>query len=214
MTNDDQGGSALRALWRESERRLYPLATTSPERYERVVRIARRLADDLSDAGDAEQLTALWPESGGAVERAAGALSMAFDDLPVDDLAGVGFALRDAEIRANAHKQAQQDIVDQARTEGNTWARLHETGDLASGLASPYQAIDLHLTSGAAIVSAVESDPMTGRPNHVLTVIRMDPETAEPIDIDPGIAEVQEFVDPEKFLRARDQLTGVIEALQ
>ncbi len=213
MKNTDESGNAIRALWRESERRLYPLATTAPERYERVVRVARRLADDLSNAQNAKQLDAAWPESRDLVEQAATALGLSLSDLPVDDLAGVGFALRDAELRANAHQEEQRSIVEQARADGNTWARLHETGELASGLASPYQTIDLHLSSGAAIVAAVESDPMTGRPNHVLTVILMNPETGEPVDIDPGIAEVQEFSDPQKFLSARDQLTSFIDSM-
>ena len=208
MSSDESG---LQALWRESERRLYPLATTSPERYERVVRIARRVADDLSSVSKASELTKAWSNRGSVVEKAAAALSLVAGDLPVDDLAGVGFALRDAEIRATAHEQAQTDIVAAAREQGNAWARLHETGDLSTGLASPYQTIDLHLESGAAIVAAVESNPMTAKPNHVLTVIKMDPVTAAPVDIDPGIAEIEEHDDPEAFLAARDRLVTFIE---
>ena len=125
----------------------------------------------------------------------------------------MGFALRDAEIRASEHERQQARIVETARSEGSAWARLHETGDLSSGLASPYQTIDMHLATGAAIVAAVESNPMTARANHVLTVIRMDPETAVPVDIDPGIAEVEEHDDPQEFLAARDRPVTLIEGM-
>jgi len=178
-----------------------------------VVQIARRVADDLLTIDDADQLTAAWSDGQRWVEDAAAALSMVLGDLPVDDLAGVGFALRDAEIRASEHEQQQARIVETARSEGSAWARLHETGDLESGLASPYQTIDMHLATGAAIVAAVESNPMTARANYVLTVIRMDSETAVPVDIDPGIAEVEEHDDPQEFLAARDRLVALIEGM-
>ena len=121
-------------------------------------------------------------------------------------IAGVGFALRDAELRALAHRQEMIDLIAASRGRGDEWAQLHETGDLAHGLLAPYSAIELHLESGAAVVSSVEPNPVDGSANHVLTVIRMDPTTGEPVDIDPGIAETEEYRDAAEFTSARAAL--------
>lgn len=213
MTTDERQGAGLRAQWKESERRLYPLATTSPDKYERLVRIARALADDLATVRDETHLTDAWSGHEQLVERSVGSAGVVLGDLPVVDVAGVGFALRDAELRASAHQDEQMRIVAEARAFGEAWATLHETGDLASGLAAPYQSIELHLATGVAIVSSVESNPMTARANHVLTVIRMDPMTAAPTDIEPGIAEIQELDDLESFIGARRALHALVESL-
>ncbi len=77
----------------------------------------------------------------------------------------------------------------------------------------PYSAIHLHLTTGAAIVSSVEQNPVDGQVNHVLTVIRMDSTTGEAVDIDPGIADVQEHADAAVFLEARTSLIEQINAM-
>jgi hypothetical protein len=134
-------------------------------------------------------------------------------DLPAVHIAGVGFALRDAELRASAHQGDQIQIVAEARSSGAAWAKLHETGDLSVGLADPYQSIELHLATGVAIVSAVESNPATMLPNYVLTVIRMDPVTAVPTDIDPGIVDVQELNDVDSFTTAQGQLYALVESM-
>jgi hypothetical protein len=134
-------------------------------------------------------------------------------DLPAVHGAGVGFALRDAELRASAHQGDQIQIVAEARSSGAAWAKLHETGDLSVGLADPYQSIELHLATGVAIVSAVESNPATMLPNYVLTVIRMDPVTAVPTDIDPGIVDVQELNDVDSFTTAQGQLYALVESM-
>ncbi len=204
---------ALRAQWKEAERRMYPLATTAPAKYEQVVRIARQLANDLASVTTETDLVAAWDDHGQRTGVAAANANVPLGDLSGVDVAGTGFALRDAEIRSLGHQRDQQQLVAAAHARGDAWVRLHETGDLSRGLYDPYQAIDLHLASGAAIVASVETEPSTGAANHVLTVIKMDPFSGVPTDIEPGIADVQEHADEGSFERARSQLVELIEAL-
>lgn len=213
MTASNGALDGLRAQWRESERRLYPLATTSPERYEQVVKIARGLADDLASVATLDDLGRAWSGCDVRTMTASHAVGVPIGDLPVSDVAGVGFALRDAELRASDYQHQQQSLVAAARERGDTWVTLHETGNLPNGLLDAYQGIELHLGSGVAIVAAVEPNPATARANYVLTVIRMDPFTAAPTDIDPGIADVQEHDDVESFRAARRDLRALVEGL-
>lgn len=205
--------AALRPIWTEAERKLYPLATVSPEKYQQVVRIARAVADGLADITSEDDLAAQWSHAATLVSDASGRIDVPIGDLPPENVAGVGFALRDAELRATAHRQEMSSTITAARTRGDSWALLHEKGNLQHGLMDPYSSIHLHLSSGAAIVSSVEPNPVDGQTNHVLTVITMDPNTGEPIDIDPGIAEIQEHPNAADFLEARAALVEEIDSM-
>ncbi|WP_394932674.1 hypothetical protein [uncultured Ilumatobacter sp.] len=201
---------ALDAQWRESERRMYPLATTSPEKYETLVRVARRVANDLNSVRSTSGLYQTWPEAEERTQVASRSLDISLGDLPITDVAGVGYALRAAELRGIEHQEEQRRLVAQARTENAEWVTLHSQGDVEQGLMNAYQAIEMHLGSGVAIVSSVESNPATSRANYVLTVIQMDAMTAAVVDIDPGIADPQEHDDVALFTQARRRLEEVV----
>ncbi|MDH3755356.1 MAG: hypothetical protein OEU32_15920, partial [Acidimicrobiia bacterium] len=208
---DGLGIDALRALWAEAERRMYPLATVSPEKYERLIRLVREAANDLALAETADQLAARWADGPMLVQAVSARLGLSLGDLPELDVAGAAFALRDGEIRALEHERLLAQTITEANGAGRVWALLHERGTLEHGLMDPYQAIELHLESGAAIVSSVEPNPVDGRANHVLTVIRLDRETGAPVDLDPGIAETQEHPDSDTFSSSRAELRSLIE---
>lgn len=204
--------TALRSIWTEAERKLYPLATVSPEKYEQVIRLARAVADSLAGVTSADALAQRWVEGSALVSAAAEQISLPVGDLPPDNVAGVGFALRDAEIRALEHQEQLASTIADAGSRGEAWATLHEQGNLKHGLMDPYSAIQLHIASGAAIVSSVEPNPVDGQANHVLTVIRMDSATGAPVDIDPGIAATQEHATFNEFLVAREALISQIDS--
>lgn len=205
--------SMLRPVWTEAERKLYPLATVSPEKYEQVIRLAREVADGLTNVTSEAELAEHWADGTSLVDEAAGRIGVPVGDLPPENVAGVGFALRDAELRALEHQKQLATTISAAKQDGESWALLHEQGDLSHGLMDPYSAIHLHLTTGAAIVSSVEQNPVDGQVNHVLTVIRMDSTTGEAVDIDPGIADIQEHADAAVFLEARTSLIEQINAM-
>ena len=58
--SDADPTAALAAHWNESERRLYPTATTNPDAYQSAVRLVRAVADALSDVSDPGN----WPSAG------------------------------------------------------------------------------------------------------------------------------------------------------
>ena len=197
---------ALRPQWAEAERKMYPLATVSPEKYQQLVRLAREVADGLAHVTTSTELAARWSDATSLVTAAAERLSIPVGDLPPQHVGGVGFALRDAELREIAYRHEMTALIASARANGEEWALLHETGDLAHGLLAPYSAIELQLGTGAALVSSVEPNPVDGSANHVLTVIRMNSTTGEVIEIDPGIAETEEYSDAADFTAARASL--------
>jgi hypothetical protein len=205
--------ATLRPVWTEAERKLYPLATVSPEKYQQVIRLAREVANGLAAVMSEAALAKQWANGETLVADAAGRIGVPVGDLPPESVAGVGFALRDAELRAAAHQVQLVSTIDAARSDGESWALLHEQGTLIHGLMDPYSAIQLHLATGAAIVSSVEPNPVDGQANHVLTVIRMNPDTGEPVDIDPGIADTQEHPEADVFLEARAALIEQIDSM-
>lgn len=205
--------AALRPVWTEAERKLYPLATVSPEKYQQVIRLARGVADGLVSITTEAGLAAAWADATTRLSDASARIDVPVGDLPPQNVAGVGFALRDAELRTVAHQQQMIATIDAAKGKDDSWALLHEQGNLNHGLMDPYSAIHLHLKTGAAIVSSVEPNPVDGQTNHVLTVIRMDPNTGEAVDIDPGIAETQEHPEATIFLDARGALIDEIESI-
>ncbi len=210
MTSTEIDG--LRRQWSESERKLYPLATVSTEKYQALVRIAREAANDLSVVETIDGLVAHWPQAETIVRAASARRDLPLGDLPEQDVAGVAFALRDAELRAEAHQRQIGETIRSAVDRGEQWAMLHETGTLKHGLLDPYSAIELHVPSGAAIVSSVEPNPTDGSANHVLSVIRLDPTTGDTVDLEPGIAEAEEHATADRFEAARAALRTTVAA--
>lgn len=212
--NDVDGNmlsASIRLGWAESERRLYPLATTNPARYEQAVRLVRAVADDLRDVGSTSGLLARWPDASAAVAVAAAERGLAVGDLPVEHIAGAAFALRNGELLAAEHRQRQRERIGEARDRGSAWVVLQERGSLEGGLIDPFQSLEMHLGTGLAIVTTVEMDPATGGPNYVLATARLDPASGTLVDADPGIADFTEHPDASSLRAARQELTGLIE---
>lgn len=192
---------------------MYPLATSAPASYEQLIRIARAVANALASVTSTEQLASAWPTASEVVTSVAESSGLPLGGLPVDHVAGVAFAVRDREIRAVEHQQKQLHLIEAAIAANQDWVLMHEQGSVEHGLMNAYQAIELHRPTGVALVSAVEQNPADGAANYVLTVIRMDPASGSPTDIDPGIAETQEHADPAAFEAARAALRKLIEGL-
>ena len=202
---------ALRAMWHESERKMYPLATTSSVKYEQVIRLARALADDLVNVTTSDELAEQWEHRSSLVQVASARAGTPLGDLPETDVAGVAFVLRHNEIRVREHHQHLTELISAARADGRPWVTLHERGNLDHGLMDPYQAVEMHLESGVGIVSSVEPNPANGRASHVLTVICLDPLTGVPTDVDPGIIDPRELDDLDSFAANRADIRAFVE---
>jgi hypothetical protein len=204
-------GQSIRLGWAESERRLYPLATTSPARYEQAIRLVRAVADGLRATDSVDALLVQWTDATSIVATAASEHGLAIGDLPVEHIAGAAFALRAGELSAAEQQRRQREAIEEARTAGLSWVTLQERGDLGAGLIDPFHSIEMHVPTGLAIVTTVEMDPSTGGPNHVLAVAALDPATGGLIDADPGVADWTEHRESSELAAARQALVELIE---
>lgn len=203
----------LAAHWDESERRLYPVATTNPDAYQTAVRLVRAVADALAEVEDLDALAGWWERRSDLVDEA---LRVSGDiagyRLPEPEIAGAGFAIRRRELLAEQAERRRRDCIAAAREAGRAWALVHEQGDLGSGLVDPYQRIDLHLATGLAVVSTVEPDPSTMAPTYVVMVAELGDEHGRTAGLDAASFGDVETGDRELFEDHRLTMKGRIEA--
>lgn len=156
----------LAAYWAECERRVYPLAVSDPDGYMRAVEQIRFVAEALETVSDLHGLVSAWERRDslldGVTSPATGAST--------DAVTGAAFALRSQQLRAERSAAEQRARIETATSRNLEWVVLHESGDLGAGLADPYQRVELHLTSGLAVVTCAEPHPETMRPNYVVSV--------------------------------------------
>ena len=210
--NDADPTAVLVAYWNESERRLYPTATTNPDAYKSAVKLVRAVADALAPVADLEDLAEHWESRSDTMDEA----TKATGEVPAygldAEIAGAGFALRRRELLAEQAEHRRLASIAAARRAGRDWAVVHEQGRLGSGLVDPYQCIELHLPTGLAMVSMVEPDPSTMSPVYVVTVIEMGDEQGSVPEIDAGAFDDLETDDPQQFEEHRRQMRGRVEA--
>ena len=201
--SDASGGAdptaALAAHWNESERRLYPTATTNPDAYQAAVRLVRAVADALADVCDLGQLAQRWEDRAAIVDAAAAAAGEPVAYGLGEATAGCGFAIRRRELLTELAQRRRHERINAARDAGEEWAVIHEQGDLGSGLVDPYQCVELHLATGLAVVSMVEPDPSTMTPIYVVTVTAMDAEPTGTPAVDAGSFDDLETTEPSEF---------------
>ncbi len=203
----------LAAHWDESERRLYPVATTNPDAYQSAVTLVRAVADALAEVEDLDALAGWWEQRSDLVDgalRASG--NIAGYRLPEAEIAGAGFAIRRRELLAEQAERRRRDRIVAARQAGQAWAVVHEQGDLGSGLVDPYQCIELHLATGLAVVSTVEPDPSTMAPTYVVMVAALGDEHGRTAEVDAASFGDVETGNRELFDDHRLTMKGRIEA--
>ena len=203
----------LAAHWNESERRLYPVATTNPDAYQSAVRLVRAVADALADVEDLNELAERWERRSEMVDEAVRATGdIAAYRLGESEVAGAGFAMRRRELLAERAEKRRRERIAAARQAGQVWAVVHEQGDLGSGLVDPYQCIDLHLATGLAVVSTVEPDPSTMLPTYVVMVVALGDEGGQTAGIDAASFGDFETGDPQLFEEHRRTVKSRVEA--
>ena len=206
--------AVLAAHWNESERRLYPTATTNPDAYQSAVKLVRAVADALAAVGDLKDLAERWEHRSAVLDEAVSATGTTVAYGLTEATAGCGFAIRRRELLNERAERQRRASIDAARQAGRVWAVIHEQGDLGSGLADPYQCMEMHLPTGLAVVSMVEPDPSTMTPVYVVTVTDMgEPGRATP-GIDAGSFEDLETADPELFEDNRQAMRSQVENWQ
>ena len=88
--------------WFHAEERLYPVAMVLPERYETVVRLVGRIAEQLrASCPDLASLVSADAEGRDMAERVASFDPATSDDIDLDMIAGAAFSIRYRELAAN-----------------------------------------------------------------------------------------------------------------
>ena len=206
--------AVLAVYWNESERRLYPTATTNPDAYQSAVRLVRAVADALVDISDLEELVKRWEYRSAVLDAAVSATGETVAYGLAEATAGCGFAIRRRELLNERAARERHDRIAAARDAAEAWVVIHEQGDLASGLADPYQCVELHLATGLTVVSMVEPNPSTMTPVYVVTVTTMGTEPAGVSGIDEVFddletADAERFEDNRRTMMSRVEAAGV-----
>ena len=199
--------AVLAAYWSESERRLYPTATTNPDAYKSALRLVRAVADALADVADLDELARRWELRSATLDEAAKSVGQVVAHGPADETAGAGFLLRRRELLAGLAERRRGERIAAARRAGRDWAVVHEQGSLDSGLADPYQCVELHLPTGLAVVSMVEPDPSTMSPVYVVAVTAMGG-GGRALAADAASFGDLETGDPQQFENHRQEMRG------
>lgn len=204
--------AVLAAYWNESERRLYPTATTNPDAYQAAVKMVRAVADALAPVSGLDELAERWQQRSDILDEAARSAGAAAAHGLADETLGAGFALRRREILDERAARRRRQRIEAAREQGQDWAVIHEQGDLGSGLADPYQRMELHLRSGLAVVSMVEPDPSTMAPVYVVMVTAMGDGDGPTVEVDADLLAGLETADAETFEQNRAAARRRVEA--
>ena len=211
--SDSDPTAVLAAYWDESERRLYPVATTNPDAYKSSLRLARAVADALAEVRDLDGLARRWEQRSELLDEAVRVTGdLTGYRLGESEVAGAGFAVRRRELMAELAERRRTERIAAARAAGRAWAVVHEQGDLSSGLVDPYQCVELHLATGLAVVSMVEPDPSTMTPSYVVMVTEMGDEQGRVSGVDPASFGDCETTDPRLFEQNRQEMRRRVEA--
>jgi hypothetical protein len=164
-----------RQAWRAAEARLYPLAMTDVDGYQRAVVLVAAVCAQLRErTTTAEDLLRCQERAAEYVAAAGDSTGASTHGLDPDDVFASAAALRDRELAGEEQRLARLAAVEKARLAGSAWADLH-AGDL--GPRVPRLRIDV--ATGWTIVTEMGGDPETGAPRLLVTTARVDVTTGE-----------------------------------
>jgi hypothetical protein len=169
--------SVLRA-WDEAEARLFPTVMARPDLYQRSVIIIQRLLGRLRETcPDLPALLAAHERGGdlAAEELAAAGLADGADTGVRPDLvAAAACAMRYRELVASLAAQGRLAALARARSQGQAWAVVEESGSAERAPYVPYQRIEAEVATGRAVIIAIEPDETLSRAVHRLDAGQVD----------------------------------------
>jgi hypothetical protein len=173
MRGDDL--ARARQSWRAAEARLYPLAMTNVDGYQRALVLVAAVCEQLrAVTTTAAELVACQPRAVEYVAQACDATGTSAQGLEPDDIFGSAAAARDRELAGEDRRLARLAAVEQARSAGEDWADLH-----ADPLGPRVPELRIHVGTGWAILTEMGADQATGAPVLIVTTARVDPATGE-----------------------------------
>ncbi|HET8621258.1 MAG TPA: hypothetical protein VFM27_19965 [Acidimicrobiales bacterium] len=172
-----------RQSWRAAEARLYPLAMTNVDGYQRALVLVAATCEQLREVTTtAADLLACQARAVEQVAEACDATGTSAQGLDPDDIFGSAAAARDRELAGEERRLARLAAIGRARAAGAGWTDVH-----AESLGPRVPELRVHVGSGWAILTEVGGDQATGAPALLVTAVRVDLTTGE-LRTDPGAA--------------------------
>jgi hypothetical protein len=167
--------ASARQSWRGAEARLYPLAMTNVDGYQRALVLVAAMCERLrAVTRTLDDLLRCQDEAAEYVAAACDSTGTSAQGLDIDDLFGSAAAARDRELAADERRLARLTAVRRARAAGSEWADVH-----ADQLGSRVPELRVHVESGWALLTAMGADETTGTPVLVVTTVQIDAMTGE-----------------------------------
>jgi hypothetical protein len=190
-----------RRSWRAAEARLYPLAMTDVDGYQRALVLVAAVCGELRERTTvASDLLDCQERAAEHVAAAADSTGASTHGLDPDDIFGSAAALRDRELAAQEQRLTRLAAVDEARRAGSTWADLH-----ADDLGPRVPRLRIHVDTGWTILTELSGDPSTGAPQLLVTTARVDVTTGE-------LSEASGPVTPVATVEEWEQVTAALRA--
>jgi hypothetical protein len=180
--SDDAVGRA-RLSWRAAEARLYPLAMTDVDGYQRALVLVAATCEQLREVTTtAADLLACQVRAVEHVAAACEATGTSAQGLEPDDIFGSAAAARDRELAGEERRRARLAAIERARAAGTDWTDLH-----AASLGTRVPELRIHVGTGWAILTEMGGDQTTGAPILIVTTVRVDLTTGD-LQTDPAAA--------------------------
>jgi hypothetical protein len=191
-----------RQSWQAAEGRLYPLAMSNVDGYQRALVLVAAVCDQLREhTTTAADLLDCQEHAAEHVAAAAESTGASTRGLDPDDVFGSAAALRDRELAGQEQRRRRLAAVDEARLAGSDWADLH-----ADELGPRVPHLRIHVATGWAIMTELGGDPATGAPQLLVTTARVDVSTGELSEADgpvTSVATVEEWEQVTAALQAK-----------
>lgn len=155
--------TAFVARLESAERRIYPLAMTDTDRYQRSVTLVGMLSRHLDGCGaSAQELEHLRPTALIRLRGIASEQAIVLVDLDEEALVDAGLAQRYRILRAESAAHSADLAMEEARAAGESWLGLEAPDASTMGFAMEQRWVDVHLATGTRLLRTVTPDPLSG----------------------------------------------------
>jgi hypothetical protein len=152
---------AVLRSWDVAEARLFPTIMARPDVYQQSVSLIQRLLGRLRETcPDLPALLAAHERGGDLVDELA---DDAAAGIQPDLVAAAACAMRYRELVATLAAQDRLTALARARTQGQSWAVVAETGSEDRAPFVPYQRVEAEVGTGRAVIISIEPDETLSR---------------------------------------------------
>ncbi len=202
MWNSDTTGAFISRL-EAAERRIYPLAMTDTDQYQRAVTLVGLLSRHLEGSGaSAEELELLRHQTLIRLRGIASEQAIVMADLDEESVVDAALAARYRVIQADSAAHSSDRAIAEAMAAGEHWASLLAPDVSTLGFASEQRWVDLHIETGIRLVRTITPDSVTG---HAKFRIELLPAEAADSTL------VIDFDDRREWLREAAELRDTID---